>query len=78
LATPHKPQYNGGIIQNPEFNDGLQGWKPFGEAKIELRESLGNKYVVAYSRSQSYDSVSQKISLKKGMYYTLSGKITIS
>ncbi|WJX45136.1 endo-1,4-beta-xylanase [Trifolium repens] len=78
LATPHKPQYNGGIIQNPEFNDGLQGWKQFGEAKIELRESLGNKYVVAYSRSQSYDSVSQKISLKKGMYYTLSAWIQVS
>lgn len=75
LTIPQKPQYNGGIIQNPEINDGLQGWTSFGESKIQHRESLGNKYVVAHSRNQPYDSVSQKIHLQKGMYYTLSGEI---
>ena len=75
LTIPQKPQYNGGIIQNPEINDGLQGWTSFGQAKIQHRESLGNKYVVAHSRNQPYDSVSQKIHLEKGMYYTLSGEI---
>ncbi|XP_058772211.1 endo-1,4-beta-xylanase 5-like [Vicia villosa] len=75
LAHPEKPLYNGGIIQNPQLNDGLQGWTTFGEAKIEHRESLGNKFVVAHSRKQPYDSVSQKIFLRKGLHYTLSAWI---
>lgn len=73
LAHPEKPLYNGGIIQNPELNDGLQGWTAFGDAIIEHRESLGNKFVVAHSRKQPHDSVSQKIYLRKGLHYTLSG-----
>lgn len=75
LAHPLKPQYNGGIIQNSELNNELQGWKAFGDAKIEHRESLGNKYVVAHCRNQAHDSVSQKIFLEKDKHYTLSGKL---
>ncbi|XP_061369017.1 endo-1,4-beta-xylanase 5-like [Gastrolobium bilobum] len=78
LAYPHKPQYNGGIIQNPELNNGLQGWTAYEGAKIEHRESLGNRYVVAHSRNQVYDSVSQKIYLQKGKHYTLSAWIQVS
>ncbi|TKY67694.1 Endo-1,4-beta-xylanase 2 [Spatholobus suberectus] len=78
LAQPQKPQYNGGIIQNPELNNGLQGWTAFGDARIEHRESLGNKYVVAHSRNQAHDSVSQKIYLRKDMHYTLSAWIQVS
>ena len=74
MAHPHKPQYNGGIIQNPELDDGLKGWTAFGGAKIEHRESTNNKYVVAHSRNQANDSVSQKIYLQKDNHYTLSGK----
>jgi len=74
LAHPLKPLYNGGIIQNPELNNELQGWTAFGDAKIEHRESLGNKYAVAHSRNQARDSVSQKIYLQKDKHYTLSGK----
>lgn len=74
LANPQKPQYNGGIIQNPELNDGLKGWTAFRGAKIEHRESSNNKYVVAHSRNQAHDSVSQKIYLQKEKHYTLSGK----
>ncbi|KAK7258048.1 hypothetical protein RIF29_32447 [Crotalaria pallida] len=78
LAQPWKPQYNGGIIQNPELNNGLQGWTAFGGAKIEQGESSGNKYVVAHSRKQPYDSVSQKINLQMGMHYTLSAWIQVT
>ncbi|KAK7312238.1 hypothetical protein VNO77_35967 [Canavalia gladiata] len=78
LAQPQKAQYNGGIIQNPELNDGLNGWTAFGDPKIELRESLGNKYVVAHSRNQAWDTVSQKIYLHKDMHYTLSAWIQVS
>lgn len=75
LTQPLKPQYNGGIIRNPDLNNGLEGWNSFGDAKIEHRESSGNKYVVAHSRKHAHDSVSQKISIEKGKHYTLSGKI---
>ncbi|RDY07426.1 rsgI6, partial [Mucuna pruriens] len=78
LAHPQKPQYNGGIIKNPELNNGLEGWTPFGDARIEHRELLGNKYVVAHSRNQANDSVSHKINLKKDRHYTLSAWIQVS
>ncbi|KAK2429906.1 endo-1,4-beta-xylanase [Trifolium repens] len=78
LAQPQKPLYNGGIIENPELNDGLKGWTTFGDAKIEHRESLGNKYVIAHSRNQPHDSVSQKIHLQKGLHYSLSAWIQVS
>ncbi|XP_019465285.1 PREDICTED: uncharacterized protein LOC109363475 [Lupinus angustifolius] len=78
LKQPQKPQYNGGIIKNPELNNGLEGWTVFGNAKIEQRESSCNKYVVAYNRKQPSDSVSQKINLQKGMHYTLSGWIQVT
>ncbi|RHN44785.1 putative endo-1,4-beta-xylanase [Medicago truncatula] len=78
LAHPQKPQYNGGIIKNPELNDGLQGWTTFGDAIIEHRKSLGNKFVVTHSRNQPHDSVSQKIYLRKGLHYSLSAWIQVS
>ncbi|KAH1158531.1 hypothetical protein GLYMA_11G105100v4 [Glycine max] len=78
LAHPQNPLYNGGIIQNPELNNGLQGWTAFGDARIEHRESLGNKYVVAHRRNQAHDSVSQKIYLQKDKHYTLSAWIQVS
>ncbi|KAK7264164.1 hypothetical protein RJT34_31768 [Clitoria ternatea] len=78
LAHPYKPQYNGGIIQNPELNNGLQGWTAFEGATIEHRESLGNKYVVAHSRDQARDSVSQKIFMHKDNHYTLSAWIQVN
>ncbi|KAK7258049.1 hypothetical protein RIF29_32449 [Crotalaria pallida] len=78
LAHPQKPQYDGGIIQNPELNNGLHGWTSFGGAIIEHRELLGNKYVVARSRNQPHDSVSQKIHLRKGKHYVLSAWLQVS
>ncbi|KAF1896470.1 hypothetical protein Lal_00034168 [Lupinus albus] len=78
LAEPEKPQYYGGIIQNPELNNGLEGWSAFGDAIIDHRESLGNKYVVAYTRNQPHDTVSQKIYLQKDNHYVLSAWIRVS
>jgi hypothetical protein len=73
LENPLRPQYNGGIIVNPELNDGLRAWSTFGDAKTEHRESNGNKYVVAHSRNNPYGSMSQKLYLKKNHLYTFSG-----
>ena len=74
LENPQKPQYNGGIITNPELDNGLEGWTGFGGAKMKHMETGGNKYIVAHSRNQPHDSVSQKIYLQKHILYTLSGK----
>ncbi|KAI4298564.1 hypothetical protein L6164_032110 [Bauhinia variegata] len=78
LANPQKAQYGGGIIKNPELNDGLQGWTAFGDARIEHRESRGNKYIISHSRNQPHDSVSQKIYLQKNKLYSLSAWIQVS
>ncbi|ESW03678.1 hypothetical protein PHAVU_011G033100 [Phaseolus vulgaris] len=78
LTHPLKPQYKGGIIKNPELNNGVEGWTSFGDAKIEHRESSGNKYVVAHSRKKAYDSVSQNIQIEKDKHYTLSAWIQVS
>ena len=73
MANPHKPQYGGGIIRNPELNQGLKGWSTFGGAKIERRESGGNHFIVAHSRNQTYGSFAQKLYLQKDKLYTFSG-----
>ncbi|KAJ7959702.1 endo-1,4-beta-xylanase-like [Quillaja saponaria] len=78
LAKPKKPQYGGGIIVNPQFNHGLKGWSVFGEAKIKHRELGGNKFIVAHSRNQPRDSVSQKIYLQKDKLYTFSAWIQVN
>lgn len=73
MEKPHKAQYGGGIVLNPELDDGLEGWSAFGEAKIEERVSGGNNFIVAHSRNQPYDSSSQKLHLQKDKLYTFSG-----
>ncbi|KAF5733210.1 putative Endo-1 4-beta-xylanase C precursor [Tripterygium wilfordii] len=78
LEKPHKPQYDGGVIINPELNQGLKGWSVFGAAKVEHRELGGNKFVVAYSRNQPFDGVSQKLHLQKNKLYTFSAWIQVS
>ncbi|XP_060667184.1 endo-1,4-beta-xylanase 5 [Ziziphus jujuba] len=78
LLNPHKPQYGGGIIINPEMNDGLKGWSAYGEAKIQHRQSQANQFIAAYSRYQPYDSISQKLYLQKDMLYTFSAWIQVS
>ncbi|KAL9244741.1 hypothetical protein vseg_018478 [Gypsophila vaccaria] len=79
VEDPLRAQYNGGIIVNPEGNNGLQGWTNFGDVNIETRLSNnGNKFIVAHSRKKSYDSMSQKVTLLKDMFYTFSAWIQVS
>ncbi|XP_010431685.1 PREDICTED: uncharacterized protein LOC104716033 [Camelina sativa] len=78
LEIPNKPQYNGGIIVNPDLQNSSQGWSQFGNAKVDFREFRGNKFVVATQRNQSNDSVSQKVYLEKGILYTFSAWLQVS
>ncbi|KAI4318437.1 hypothetical protein MLD38_032140 [Melastoma candidum] len=78
LASPHKPQYNGGIIRNPELNHGLDSWSSFGNSKVEHRHAEGNGFIVARGRNQSYDSISQKVYLRKDLLYTFSAWVQLS
>lgn len=76
LARPLKPQYEGGIVGNPELDHGIKGWTTFGDAQIEQRVSKeGNNFIVAHHRNQPHDSFSQKFYLETGKFYTFSGTI---
>lgn len=71
---PEPPLYSGGMIVNPEFNDGLKGWAAVGNAKIEIAKSPdGNTYIVASNRLAEADGVSQTVNLESDKYYTVSG-----
>ncbi|KAL6200450.1 hypothetical protein ACLB2K_030231 [Fragaria x ananassa] len=79
LENPHKPQYGGGIIVNPELNHGLRGWSTFGNAKLQHRESqAGNKFAVACNRNQPHAGISQKTYLQGNKLYTFSAWIQVS
>jgi hypothetical protein len=74
LIEPQRAQYEGGIIANPDFTHGVQGWTVFGQGAIKEGISKnGNRYIVAHSRSQPLDSISQKVQLEKGKLYSFSG-----
>ncbi|XP_018448450.1 endo-1,4-beta-xylanase 5-like [Raphanus sativus] len=77
-GNPNKPQYNGGIIVNPDLQNGSQGWSQMGNAKVDFTEMGGNKFVIARGRNQSNDSVSQKVYLEKGLLYTFSAWLQVS
>eukprot|EP00253_Pinus_taeda_P030791 PITA_30791 len=79
LQKPPSPSYGGGIIVNPDINDGLQGWTPFGNTTLEVRSAPdGNNYLVAQGRKNSYDAPSQNPNLTQGMMYTLAAWLQIS
>lgn len=74
LEKPLSPHYKGGIVVNPEFNEGLKGWTSFGDAKIRHEEANdGNKYIAATARNQAHHSVSQQFDFDKDKLYTFSG-----
>nr|XP_009406807.1 PREDICTED: uncharacterized protein LOC103989627 [Musa acuminata subsp. malaccensis] len=78
LAEPQRPQYGGGIVRNPEFNDGLKGWSVFGYGKLAERTSdTGNRFLATDGRSLSHQSMSQKIYLQRGMLYTFSAWLQV-
>ncbi|KAL4280435.1 hypothetical protein GQ457_03G003660 [Hibiscus cannabinus] len=68
----------GGIVVNPEFDMGLEGWEAYGDAKIELRELAGNKFIAAHARNQPCGSISQKLNLQREMHYSFSAWIQVS
>ncbi|KAF7811084.1 endo-1,4-beta-xylanase A-like [Senna tora] len=78
LPIPQDPQYGGGIITNPRLDQGLEGWSTFGEGKIQHRESTANNYIVAHSRNQPNDSVSQKLYLQKDNLYIISAWVQVN
>lgn len=73
MEKPHRAQYGGGMITNPELNDGLKGWSVFGGAKIEERVLGDNKFIVAHTRTLNNDSFSQNLYMNKDNLYTFSG-----
>ncbi|XP_042426046.1 endo-1,4-beta-xylanase 5-like [Zingiber officinale] len=78
LADPPKPQYRGGIIRNPEFNNGTKRWKPFGRSRVAVRKSeSGNRFSVATSRTSPQQSISQKVFLQKGLLYAFSAWVQV-
>ncbi|KAL5855316.1 hypothetical protein ACOSQ4_005118 [Xanthoceras sorbifolium] len=79
LAEPRSAHYRGGLIINPEFNSGIEGWSVFGQGAIKERTSKGgNRFIVAHSRRKPLDSFSQKIQLEKGKLYSFSAWVQIS
>ncbi|KAI9127849.1 hypothetical protein K1719_000842 [Acacia pycnantha] len=78
LPNPQEPQYGGGIIRNPKLDEGLQGWSPFGGARIDHRESRGNNYLVAHSRNKPNESVSQKLYLEQDNLYIISSWLQVN
>ncbi|GER36378.1 Endo-1,4-beta-xylanase C, partial [Striga asiatica] len=79
LATPLRSQYDGGIVVNPEFNEGLKGWTQFGDINIEHQQSDdGNKYIVASKRNQSFHSLPQIFNLENEKLYTFSAWLQVS
>ncbi|XVE49336.1 hypothetical protein DITRI_Ditri01bG0074800 [Diplodiscus trichospermus] len=78
LAAPKRAQYGGGIIVNPEFNEGTKGWTGTGEGTI--REGVsedGNRFIVVQNRTDPLDSFSQTVQLEKGNFYTFSAWIQV-
>ncbi|KAL4581112.1 hypothetical protein LXL04_017321 [Taraxacum kok-saghyz] len=79
LENPINPQYDGGIVVNPELKDGLSGWVSFGNAKLEVRKSeTGNDFIVAYQRNQSFDSASQEFFMDQEKLYTFSAWVQVN
>ncbi|KAI3496815.1 hypothetical protein L1887_39192 [Cichorium endivia] len=79
LENPMNPQYNGGIVVNPELKEGLKGWTSFGNAKLQVRRSeTGNEFIVASHRNRSFDSVSQDFFMEHEKLYTFSAWVQIS
>ncbi|CAN6282948.1 unnamed protein product [Urochloa humidicola] len=78
--NPMAPLYNGGIIRNGEFNNGLMGWSaPRGAAATVSTSPSGNKFAAALSRgSQPSRSVVQKIQMQSDTHYALSAWLQVS
>jgi hypothetical protein len=78
-----KPLYNGGIIQNSEFNSGLMGWSTYRNIKASVSSSpSGNKFAMVHGAGGSLSSsgnivpshsVYQRLQMQSDTHYSLSG-----
>lgn len=77
LAEPGRVHNGGGIIVNPEFKNGIEGWKVFGGGEIKQRllrqGNQVNSFIVAHMRTQPRDSLHQLVHLQHGKLYSFSG-----
>nr|XP_009783073.1 PREDICTED: uncharacterized protein LOC104231720 [Nicotiana sylvestris] len=80
LADPLRAQYNGGIVVNPDFNEGLLGWRKCGFANMATRMSniTNNTYIVATNRKGSLHGFTQKYFLQKDTHYVTSAWVRVS
>lgn len=79
LIEPKTAQDGGGIIANPDFTHGMEGWAVYGQGAMKEQMSRnGNRFIVAYNRTQSLDSISQKVQLGGGLIYSFSAWIQIN
>ncbi|XP_021745750.1 uncharacterized protein LOC110711639 [Chenopodium quinoa] len=79
LEEAWKVQYGGGIIQNPEFDDGIEEWTVFGPGRIQERVTKsGNKFIAAINRTHPSDGLSQRVLIESGKLYAFSAWIQIS
>lgn len=75
LADPLRAQYNGGIVVNPDMNEGLKGWSKSGFANMATRmsSSTNNTFIVATNRKGALHGFTQKYFLQKDTHYVTSG-----
>ncbi|XP_062201535.1 endo-1,4-beta-xylanase 4-like [Phragmites australis] len=88
LRDPMKPLYNGGIIQNSEFNNGLMGWSTYRNIKAGVSSSpSGNKFAVVQGPGGSLSSsgnvlpshsVYQRVQMQSDTHYSLSAWLQVS
>ena len=77
VAMPWRVHHGGGIIVNPEFNNGTEGWKVYGGGEIKLgwlkQGNDTNTFIVAHKRTQPRDSLYQLVHLQYEKLYSFSG-----
>ncbi|KAL9685498.1 hypothetical protein QQ045_022948 [Rhodiola kirilowii] len=69
LASPHKAQYAGGLVENPEMED-LTGWSSFGGAKVVYRTAPGGNSYVTIPNSPSRPRL-------RGVVFDMDGTLTV-
>ncbi|XP_038903280.1 endo-1,4-beta-xylanase 5-like [Benincasa hispida] len=82
LAKPRRVHNGGGIIVNPKFNNGIEGWKVFGEGEIKqgwLKQgNYINTFIIAHKRTHPRDSFHQLVHLQHGNLYSFSAWVRLS
>ncbi|KAL3620954.1 hypothetical protein CASFOL_035866 [Castilleja foliolosa] len=78
LPEPLPPQYNGGIVKNPNIDLGPHHWSPFGNASIISRQTQsGNNFLVAFGRSEPFDSFTFWTDIQNDVVYVFSAWVQV-